>query len=96
MMCRVLKMPKSTYYQSFHKKPNRYHVANEELIEQIKEIHKDSKGRYGAPKIHEKLKQKGFTCSIKRVQRLMKQAGIKSCIVKKYRPASTQEPVEER
>ena len=29
VMCRVLKMPKSTYYQSFHKKPNSYHVANE-------------------------------------------------------------------
>ncbi|WP_407926129.1 IS3 family transposase [Calidifontibacillus erzurumensis] len=60
MMCRLLKMPKSTYYQPFHKKLNSYHVANQKLLEQIKAIHNDNKGRYGAPKIHEKLKQKGF------------------------------------
>jgi len=83
MMCRVLKMPKSTYYQSFHKKPNSYHVANEQLLERIRAIHKESKGRYGAPKIFEILKKEGYTGSINRVQRLMKQAGIQSCIVKK-------------
>ncbi|WP_419152883.1 IS3 family transposase [Aeribacillus alveayuensis] len=96
MMCRVLKMPKSTYYQSFHKKPNRYHVANEQLLERIRAIHKESKGRYGAPKIFEILKKEGYTGSINRVQRLMKRAGIKSCIIKKFRPTPTRKPVEER
>ncbi|WAA12114.1 IS3 family transposase [Fervidibacillus halotolerans] len=95
-MCRVLKMPKSTYYQSFHKKPNRYHVANEQLLERIRAIHKESKGRYGAPKIFEILKKEGYTGSINRVQRLMKRAGIKSCIIKKFRPTPTRKPVEER
>lgn len=95
-MCRVLMMPKSTYYQSFHKKPNSYHVANEELLDEIKAIHKESKGRYGAPKILKLLLKKGYQASIKRVQRLMKKAGIKSTIVKKFRPQPTQKPVEER
>lgn len=95
-MCRILKMPKSTYYQSFHKKPNSYHVANEAILDRIIAIHKESKGIYGAPKIHRVLLKEGYSCSIKRVQRLMKQAGIQSNIVKKYRPASTQTPVEER
>ncbi|WP_425431906.1 IS3 family transposase [Gracilibacillus ureilyticus] len=96
VMCRVLEMPRSTYYQSFHKKPNRYHVANEELLERIKVIHKESKGRYGAPKIHRELLKEGYSCSLKRVQRLMKQAGIQSNITKKFRPTPTQTPVEER
>ncbi len=34
--------------------------------------------------------------SLKRVQRLLKQAGIRSVIVKKYRPASVQSMIEER
>ena len=59
-MCRVLKMPKSTYYQSFHKKPNSYHVENEGLLERIKVIHEESKGRYGAPKIFELFKKKAI------------------------------------
>ncbi|WP_427136950.1 IS3 family transposase [Psychrobacillus psychrodurans] len=96
VMCRILKMPKSTYYHSFHKKPNSYHVANEAILDRIIAIHKGSKGIYGAPKIHRVLLKEGYSCSIKRVQRLMKQAGIQSNIVKKYRPASTQTPVEER
>ncbi len=95
-MCRVLKMPKSTYYQSFHKKPNRYHVANEQLLEQIRIIHKKSKERYGTPKIFEILKQEGYTGSINRIQRIMKKAGIQSTITKKYRPTPTQQLVEER
>lgn len=95
-MCRVLKMPKSTYYQSFHKQPNSYHVANEQLLEQIRIIHQESDGRYGAPKIFELLKQKGYTGTINRIQRIMKRAGIQSNITKKYRPTPTQKPVEER
>lgn len=95
-MCRVLKMPRSTYYDSFHKKPNSYHVANEELLEQIRAIHQESKGRYGAPKIHKLLQKEGYSCSMKQVQRLMKEAGIRSNITKKYRPTSSQSRVEER
>lgn len=95
-MCRVLKMPNSTYYQAFHKKPNSYHTANEELLEQIKILHKASKGRYGAPKIHKQLEQKGYSCSLKRVQRLVKEAGLQSVITKKYRPTITSGSVEER
>lgn len=95
-MCRVLKMPKSTYYQVFHKKPNSYHAANEDLLERIKAHHQKSKGRYGAPKIQARLQQEGYSCSIKRVQRLIKEAGIQSTITKKYRPTSTDGPVEER
>ena len=86
LMCRVLKMPKSTYYQSFQKKPNSYHVANEELLARIRIIHRESDERYGAPKIFEILKREGYTGSIDRIQRIMKRAGIRSNITKKYKP----------
>jgi len=89
-------MPKSTYYQSFHKKPNSYHVENEQLLERIRVIHQDSNGRYGAPKIFAILQKEGYKGSINRIQRIMKNAGIQSNITKKYRPTPTQKPVEER
>ena len=95
-MCRVLKMPKSTYYQSFQKKPNSYHVANEKLLARIRIIHKESDERYGAPKIFEILKREGYTGSIDRIQRIMKRAGIRSNITKKYKPPSSKAPVEAR
>lgn len=88
-MFRVLEMPKTTYYQSFHKQPNSYHVANEQLLQKIRVIYQESKGRYGAPKIFEILKQEGYT-------RIMKRSGIQSNTTKKFRPTPMQEPVEER
>jgi putative transposase len=96
MMCRVLSLPKSSFYQAAHKKPSVYKVENEKLLKRICEIHSESRGRYGAPKIHHLLCKEGYTISIKRVQRLMKQAGVRSTIVKKYRPTSTQGLVKER
>lgn len=95
-MCRVLKMPKSTYYQSFKKDKSRYEVENEKILERIRVIHSESKGRYGAPNIHRILIKEGFSVSLKRVQRLMKKEGIRSIIIKKYRPTPSTSPVEER
>ncbi|MGE7925712.1 DDE-type integrase/transposase/recombinase, partial [Viridibacillus arvi] len=89
-MCRVLKLPKSTYYQAAHKKPSVYHLENQHITERIREIHRASDYRYYL------LCKEGFQVSIKRVQRLMKRAGIRSTIVKKYRPTPTQVLVEER
>jgi len=60
-----------------------YEVENKKITERICPIHKESDGRYGAPKIHAQLLKEGLKVSIKRVQRLMKKAGIRSNITKK-------------
>ncbi|TQR14697.1 IS3 family transposase [Psychrobacillus vulpis] len=96
VMCNVLKVPKSTYYQSFHKVKSSYAIENEVVLARIKIMHAESKGRYGAPKIHYLLTQEKVTFSLNRVQRIMKKAGIRSTIVKKYRPTSSKGQVEER
>lgn len=95
-MCKVLNVPRSTYYQSFvHTESNRDR-ENKQLTEEIKQIHQESKGRYGAPKIHQSLLKKGLRPSLKRVQRLMKKEGIRSIIVTKFRPQSSKGTVVER
>ena len=66
------------------------------LTEEIQQIHKDSNERYGAPKIHKKLLKKGYEVSLKRVQRMMKNAGIRSKTVKKFRPTLSKETIIER
>ncbi|GEK34518.1 hypothetical protein KSI01_20510 [Kurthia sibirica] len=52
MTCRVLKLPKSRYYQAAHIKPSVYYLENQHITERIREIHPESDCRYGAPKIH--------------------------------------------
>ncbi|WP_204671902.1 IS3 family transposase [Gracilibacillus alcaliphilus] len=95
-MCETLGIPKSTYYQSLNKAESNRDRGNREFTEKIIRIHEESKKRYGAPKIHEILEKQGHKISLKRVQRLMKEAGIRSIIVKKFRPTPSKEKVEER
>ena len=47
-----------------------------ELTEQIKEIHADSGGVYGSPRVHAVLKREGVHVGRKRVERLMREADI--------------------
>ena len=95
-MCKVLKVSRSSYYKYLNKKPSKRELENEKIKEEIINIHKASKNRYGAPKINELLKSLGITISLKRTQRLMKNLGIKSIVIKKYRPTSSKKKIEEQ
>jgi len=96
MLCDVLGIARSTYYQSSQKTESKRERENKELTQQIQEIHIQSKERYGAPKIHKMLVKKGKTISLKRVQRLMKKANLRSITTRKFRPISSKEKVVER
>lgn len=50
--------------------------ADDELTKQIEAIHEQSRGTYGAPRIHAELREEGTHVGRKRVARLMRQAGI--------------------
>lgn len=95
-MCEVLSIPRSTYYQSLHKIESKRERENLQITERIVALHKESEQRYGAPKIHDDLKDEGINISLKRVQRLMKKAGIRSIVKKKFRPFPSTEKVLER
>ena len=81
-MCKVLKYPRSTYYDKQKEKPeNMWKPINKKLQEDILKIYNDSNKIYGAPKIRKELKALGYeNISLKRVQRHMKKLGIRSRI----------------
>ena len=63
-----------------------YHKIGKSLLTaKIKKIWLESKARYGAPKIHKVLLNKGEKVSLKRIQRYMKDMKIRSIVVKKFR-----------
>ncbi|WVU10566.1 IS3 family transposase [Natranaerobius thermophilus JW/NM-WN-LF] len=95
-ICDALDFPRSTYYETINRVESNRDKENRELLDQITQIHKNSKKRYGAPKIHAVLINKGYKVSLKRVQRLMRKEGIKSIVRKKYRPYPSREKVVER
>jgi transposase InsO family protein len=77
-------IPRSTYY--YWVKTLARPDKDSELKTLIQEIYHDHKGRYGYRRIKDELKNQGHEVNHKKVQRLMKELGLK-CIVrmKKYR-----------
>lgn len=51
-------------------------MANQKLAAAIHTTFKQSRGTYGAPRIHAELRSQGMECSRTRVARLMRKAGI--------------------
>lgn len=89
VQCRVLEVHRSGYYAWQHrqrtKQLGKRAQENHELSEAIREIHRSSQERYGAPRMTAALHQQGFCCSRGRVARLMKANSIKAKRRRAYR-----------
>ena len=75
-MCRVLKVSASGYYAWLNQRPSRRALANAVLVEQIREIHTESDGTYGMPRVRAELADRDVHVSRKRIARLMRGHGI--------------------
>ena len=75
---RELRIPSSTYYRwrQAEREPCARSRQDIELTGQIRRIHQDSGGIYGSPRVHAVLKREGVLVGRKRVERLMRQAGL--------------------
>src|SRR3954454_24933672 len=78
-MCRTLKVSKSGYYGWRERPLSARAKADAALSERIECIHTDSRGTYGAPRIHFELRILGLRCARKRVARLMRESGLFGC-----------------
>jgi putative transposase len=94
-MCRVLKVQRSGYYAWLAQPKSARAVSDEKLLEAIQQSHANSNGIYGSPRVHRDVKEEGFACGRKRVERLMRQAklrasrGYRKPRYKAGRPATT-------
>ncbi len=85
MMCAAFGISKSGYY-AWLKRPLSQRKQNRmELVANIRAIYEDSDGVYGAPKITKTLQEQGVKAHQKQVSRLMKEHGIRSKTVRKYK-----------
>lgn len=75
---RELHIPSSTYYRwrRAEKEPCERVRRDAELTGRIRQVHKDSGGIYGSPRVHAVLKREGVAIGRKRVERLMREAGL--------------------
>jgi len=84
-MCRCLKVSPSGYYAWEQRPPSSRQRDNERLLKRIREIHEDSQGAIGVPRMHEDLTESGESASKNRIARLMRSAGLQGWPRKKKR-----------
>jgi putative transposase len=90
-MCRVLGVSSSGYYAWLERGPSARAVTDESLLRRIRLIHHQSKGTYGAPRIHAELAEDGIRVGRKRVARLMREAGIRGVTRRRWVNTTTRD-----
>jgi putative transposase len=85
ILCRVLEVSRSGYYAWRSRDPSVTAARREELTEQVTVIHAEVKGRYGSPRIHAELVDRGHECCVNTVARVMREAGIAAKTKRKFR-----------
>jgi putative transposase len=83
-MCRVLGVSPSGYYAWRIRPPSRCAQRDAELLSAIRAAHVSSDGTYGAPRVHEELRDHGACVGRKRIARLMRSAGLRGVSRRKW------------
>lgn len=84
-MCHIFSISRSGFYSCLRRTQSHREQANEELVAQIRQIHKESGQTYGSPRITAALHQRGICCNKKRIARLMRIKGIVPKTKKKFK-----------
>lgn len=89
LCCELLNVSTSGFYDWKSRLPSKRQRENEVLKSEIKEIHKESKGTYGSPRIKAALEEKGHYAGKDKVAKLMKEEDIRARQKKAFVPKTT-------
>jgi putative transposase len=84
VMAEALGVSRSGFYAWRHRPASARALADAEVTARIATIHRASRETYGAPRIHAELADEGIHVGRKRVERLMKAAGLKGVSRRKF------------
>ena len=73
------------YYAWVSRPPSQRVVADARLVEKIRIAHAQSRQTYGSPRIHAVLRRQGEAASRRRVERLMREHGVRARSARLYR-----------
>jgi transposase InsO family protein len=89
--CELLKVSRAAFY-AYLSGPSGRGQDDADLAAKIVAVHQESRGRYGAPRVHAELSRRGHRHGRKRVARLMRQAGIAGRAAKRWKKTTIADP----
>jgi len=94
--CRVLRVSRSGYYEWRGRPESVRDQENELLLKYIEQVHADSRFSYGSPRVHAELTLgMGLRVNRKRVERLMRAAGIRGLYRRRRSWTTVRDPAAE-
>jgi len=90
--CELMEVSRSAFYEWNQHLPTRREIDDAELGGRIAEIHKASRGTYGAPRVHAELRRGGYHVSRKRVARIMVQRGLAGRCKRRWKRTTIADP----
>ena len=77
-MCKALSVSRTGYFAWRHRPRSPHEDEDRALSARIQVIHGGSRKTYGSPRVHRELRSRGTGIGRKRVERLMRKAGIRA------------------
>jgi putative transposase len=89
LMCAVLEVSPAGYYAWRDRPLCAREACNATLLAAIRQVHRDSSGRYGSPRVHAVLRRQGRGVSRGRIERIMSRYGIRAIMARPPRVRTT-------
>jgi putative transposase len=89
LMCAVLEVSPAGYYAWRERPVSERTKSNATLLAAIRQVHQDSSGRYGSPRVHAVLRRQGRGTSRGRIARTMRRHGIRAIMAPPRRVRTT-------
>jgi transposase InsO family protein len=90
--CELLKVSRAAYYAARRGGPSDRARKDAELAARVKSAHEESRGRYGSPRVHARLRAQGLRHSRKRVARLMRAQGLQGRAARRWKKTTIPDP----
>jgi transposase InsO family protein len=91
LMCAVLEVSKTGYYDWRQRTPGPRALSNQHLDCHIHAVFTRHKARYGAPRITDEINDEGISCSKNRVARRLQVLELKACQARKFKVTTDSE-----
>ena len=89
LLCRMLQVSRSGYYAWRDRPASVRRQRREELLRQIRQMHEQSRGTYGSPRVTIELKETGVSISRNTVAKYMRESGILAQPRRRFVPRTT-------